>query len=788
MLKKNFIRLMYLLLMVLSIVNVSCSDEDGQQSEVLTEVRFKIAVEDSVSTRSTQNSTFEKGDAIGVFAFVRDDNSVPAKLQGDYANNRKWVWNGIEFLPETEADKIFFSGSRKMDFYVYYPYSESNNSYSDIAFQVSSDQTSVTGYNASDFMTAVNTTGIFNQAVELDFHHKLSTLRLMVEDLGNITGATASGLMATSLLDFSKNSAVASGNTTSLKMYNRGSISGLYTFDVCVPVQTLPIEKILFTVHRTGADDVNIKATAGMLQEGKITTLNVPLMKTITITQTTGGVASGAGTYPYGYDLTVMAKPQAGYSFIGWYEGGNQVSTLENYSFKVTKDRVLEPRYERIVYHISVVKNIDAGGTVTGGGDFYYNDGCTLSQTANTGYTFNGWFEGGNPVSTNSTYTFNVTSSRSFEARYTINRYTLTVVNGSGSGTYDYGTNVTIKANDIVGHTFSRWSDGNTNATRTVTVTGNATYTAEYTTNKYTLTVVNGSGSGTYDYGTNVTIKANTIAGKTFSRWSDGNTNATRTVTVTGNATYTAEYTTNKYTLTVVNGSGSGTYDYGTNVTIQANVIAGKTFSRWSDGNTNATRTVTVTGNATYTAEYTSERYTLTVNSNNASYGTTFGSGTYDYGTNVTIQAIPKAASGNISYSFVKWNDGDTNSSRIVTVTTNVTYTATFRKEEWLYSISVSPTSLNFSSKGGTKSFTVTSTRTKYVDGVSSTTENVGWTAQLTGGGAGAFSVEGSNVKAAENSTSSLRSATLLISQTGGGSASISLEQDGKFDVDVDIE
>ena len=243
MLKKNFIRFMYLLLPMLAMVNVACSDEDDKQSEQLTEVRFKIAVEDSISTRSTQNNTFERGDAIGVFAFVRDDNSTPAKLQGDYANNRKWVWNGIEFLPETEADKIFFSGSRKMDFYVYYPYSQSNSSYSDIAFQVSPDQTSASGYNASDFMTAVNATGIFNQAVELNFKHKLSTLRLIVEDLGNITGATASGLMAASSLDFSNNSAVASGSPTNLKMYNRGSISGLYTFDICVPVQTLPIEK-----------------------------------------------------------------------------------------------------------------------------------------------------------------------------------------------------------------------------------------------------------------------------------------------------------------------------------------------------------------------------------------------------------------------------------------------------------------------------------------------------------------------------------------------------------------
>ena len=67
---------------------------------------------------------------------------------------------------------------------------------------------------------------------------------------------------------------------------------------------------------------------------------------------------------------------------------------------------------------------------------------------------------------------------------------------------------------------------------------------------------MNGSGSGTYNYGTKVTITASAIEGKTFSKWSDGVTTASRKVTVTANATYTAEYTTNTYTVTYVKGTG----------------------------------------------------------------------------------------------------------------------------------------------------------------------------------------------------------------------------------------
>ena len=83
--------------------------------------------------------------------------------------------------------------------------------------------------------------------------------------------------------------------------------------------------------------------------------------------------------------------------------------------------------------------------------------------------------------------------------------YTITVVNGEGSGTYPEGSVITITAtagattiSDWKGDTsekegnvrykeqtstnFKRWSDGNTDQSRTISVNGNATYTAEYET------------------------------------------------------------------------------------------------------------------------------------------------------------------------------------------------------------------------------------------------------------------------------------------------------------------
>lgn len=50
----------------------------------------------------------------------------------------------------------------------------------------------------------------------------------------------------------------------------------------------------------------------------------------------------------------------------------------------------------------------------------------------------------------------------------------------SGGGSYDEGSSVQISATPNTGYLFSKWSDGNTNATRTIVANENVTYTAEF--------------------------------------------------------------------------------------------------------------------------------------------------------------------------------------------------------------------------------------------------------------------------------------------------------------------
>ena len=99
------------------------------------------------------------------------------------------------------------------------------------------------------------------------------------------------------------------------------------------------------------------------------------------------------------------------------------------------------------------------------------------------------------------------------------------------------------------GYTFKGWNNGSTTYPHGLPTTGevDVTYTAVWEKNKYTLTVNAGtggtvSGGGTYEHGTSATITATPNSGYKFVKWSDGNTSAARTITVTGNATYTAVF------------------------------------------------------------------------------------------------------------------------------------------------------------------------------------------------------------------------------------------------------
>ena len=131
-----------------------------------------------------------------------------------------------------------------------------------------------------------------------------------------------------------------------------------------------------------------------------------------------GGTVSGAGSYNYGTTCNLTATPATGYSFVRWTKNGTQVSTNASYSFTVTENASYVAVFSLNSYTISASASPSAGGTVSGAGNYQQGSTCTVSATANTGYTFENWTENGTVVSAAATYTFEVTASHNLVANF----------------------------------------------------------------------------------------------------------------------------------------------------------------------------------------------------------------------------------------------------------------------------------------------------------------------------------------------------------------------------------
>ena len=120
-------------------------------------------------------------------------------------------------------------------------------------------------------------------------------------------------------------------------------------------------------------------------------------------------------------------------------------------------------------YTVTATANPTEGGIVTGAGSYAAHSLCTLTATANEGYTFVNWTRNGSVASTNPTYSFYVTENTTCVANFAQGTYTVTATanpteGGSitGTGTYSEGTNVTLNAIANEGYDFLNWTENGT--------------------------------------------------------------------------------------------------------------------------------------------------------------------------------------------------------------------------------------------------------------------------------------------------------------------------------------
>lgn len=140
-------------------------------------------------------------------------------------------------------------------------------------------------------------------------------------------------------------------------------------------------------------------------------------------TKTFGSLAANATTSVSGFQFCINSGTTLGSDVTIHYNAVNGTNNWEG-DLTITADQV---------FNVTVAANNANYGTVSGGGQFHYNQSCTVTATPADGYMFVNWTQGNAVVSSDPQYTFNVTSAMDLVANFTEG-----VIIGSGTTTSDY--------------------------------------------------------------------------------------------------------------------------------------------------------------------------------------------------------------------------------------------------------------------------------------------------------------------------------------------------------------
>ena len=188
-----------------------------------------------------------------------------------------------------------------------------------------------------------------------------------------------------------------------------------------------------------------------------------------------------------------------------------------------------------------------------------------------------------------------------------------------GGGNYKFGTQIEISAVPKYGYKFTKWSDGNVDNPRTVTVVGAKTYVAVFEQSEFGVNLVSSpstggstTGDGVFKYLDSATISATPATGYHFSEWSiyghsDKKTKKvyeqTTSLQVDQSYTCTAKFDKNLYTVKVLtegidSGSASIIYDntlhyeitapYSSSFVLSAPMIGTQEFLGWKEEGTDS--------------------------------------------------------------------------------------------------------------------------------------------------------------------------------------------------------
>ena len=274
--------------------------------------------------------------------------------------------------------------------------------------------------------------------------------------------------------------------------------------------------------------------------------------------------------------------------------------------------------------------------------------------------------------------------------------YTVTTIatNGSVSVPQNQCDEMEVIAIPDYGYHFVQWSDGNTENPRSIELTKDTVFSAEFAPNIYSFSATCNENygsvqatNGNYEYLTELNISATPKDGYHFVQWSDGNTDNPRTIILSQDTSFTAEFAPNIYVITFMNDDSTvisaQQYGYGQMPiapefpTKAATAEYTYTFAGWIP------EIVAVIGDATYKATFNATKNSYSITWLNED-GSLIDQTTVEYGVVPTHADPIKENTAEYTYTFAGWIPN------VVAVTCDATYRATFNGEVNMYSITTS--------------------------------------------------------------------------------------------------
>ena len=766
--KKHFLSYISVLLLALLL---GCEKDTGTSGS--SPVCFYLSPEPS--TRAT-DTEFEKGDAIGVFAAARDDESVPAQLRpsGNFADNKKYIFDGEKFVPDGESNSIFIT-SYPIDYYAYYPYATVDNPL-EFTFHVAADQESLT---ESDLMYARNTDGSGKNNIPLTFIHKLSKV-VVPYSRENVGGAAGTAVVNDAYTGCIMNLSTGEIRTLfddgqqDIVMFKDGNAADV-SFSAIFPEQTFSAADpfIIFD------DSKEFKLSADRLFESEHV-VELPFMGKIleyqfAVTPIEKNISSKGGTF----NLAIASKKY--YSVNGTLIPGTE--TPLDYDCSSSVDWIT---FDKPTLEVTVAENTDTDNSRTGIITFKQAESdkqvsCTVTQSAGE-ITYGAW-------------------------TVTISANPTTIAAAGGTSTLTYSavrnvlTNGTITGTEKATPTISGSATGFTRSGATVTAANNTTtssrsvtYTATHEGKSATCTITQYAGSKQYASWSDwtVTVSANPTTIARTGGTSTITASATRTRTWTWNGVSGSGGTESEKGTPALSASGTGFSLSGTTLTASNNTTTSSRSCTVTATHGGKTATCTVTQSA---GEITYGAWKVTITANPTTIAAAGGTSTLTYSavrdvlTNGTVTNTEKATptvSGSAT-GFTRSGATVTAANNTTTSSRSVTYTATHEGKsatctitqyagskqyaswsDWTVTVSANPTTI--ARTGGTSTITASATRTRTWtwNGVSGSggTESEKGTPALSASGTG-FSLSGTTLTASNNTTTSSRSCTVTATHAG---------------------